>query len=179
MQWWYYLIDTFRYFRAILIFAILLCRNIFLKTKLFFQSGPHPARGVSSVFLSEKENKEALSELCQTFEIAQLQLLDLSILFCIWSNLFYECEHPFVDNPMVITEPAEPSARLLRLGSKRDPSNKRHLLKNDFTRFTQSLSLIRKIETKGRKCSASRVSGPLNLIRSKGINQGSYKPTCK
>ena len=63
---WY----TFRYSRAILIFAILLCRNIFLKTKLFFQSGPHPASGVSSVFLSEKENKEALSELCQAFEFA-------------------------------------------------------------------------------------------------------------
>lgn len=58
------------YFRAILIFAIFLCRNIFLKTKLFFQSGPHPASGVSSVFLSEKENNEALSELCQAFEFA-------------------------------------------------------------------------------------------------------------
>ena len=70
VQWQYYLIGTFRYSRAILIFAILLCRNIFLKTKLFFQSGPHLASGVSSVFLSEKENKEALSELCQAFELA-------------------------------------------------------------------------------------------------------------
>ena len=80
-----------------------------------------------------------------------LELLDLSISFSVvnpGSNLFSECEHPFVDNPLVITEPAEPSARLLGLGSKRDPSNKRHLLKNDFTRFTQSLSLVRKIETK-------------------------------
>ena len=70
VQWGYYLIGTFRYFRAISIFAILLCRNIFLKTKLLFQSGPHPASGVSSVFLSEKENNEALSELCQALEFA-------------------------------------------------------------------------------------------------------------
>lgn len=37
-----------------------------------------------------------------------LELLDLSV----WSNLFSECEYPFVDNPVVITEPAELSARL-------------------------------------------------------------------
>ena len=52
-----------------------------------------------------------------------LELLDLSV----WSNLFSECEYPFVDNPVVITEPAELSARLLGLGSKRGPSNKQLL----------------------------------------------------
>ena len=29
---------------------------------------------------------------------------------------FFECEHPFIDKPVVITEPAEASAQLLQLG---------------------------------------------------------------
>ena len=37
-----------------------------------------------------------------------LELLDLSV----WSNLFSEWEYPFVENPVVITEPAELSTRL-------------------------------------------------------------------
>ena len=75
-----YLIGTFRYFRAILIFATLLCRNIFLKTKLFFQSGPHPASGGSSVFLSENCVKPLNSPM--------LELLDLSILFSMVKLIF-------------------------------------------------------------------------------------------
>ena len=63
----------------------------------------------------------------------------------LWSNLFSECEHPFVDNP-VVTEPAGPSARLLGLGSKRYPSNKQLLAqkRSYLIHAYSSLSLVRK-----------------------------------
>ena len=38
-------------------------------------------------------------------------------------NWFYECEHRFVNKPMVIAEPTVPSVRLLGLGSRLYPSN--------------------------------------------------------
>ena len=44
---------------------------------------------------------------------------------------FFECEHLFIDKPMVITEPAVASARLLGLGSKLYPSNIQGMLKKD------------------------------------------------
>ena len=40
---------------------------------------------------------------------------------------FFECEHPFIDKPTVITEPAIPSARLLGLGLKLKQFNTRVL----------------------------------------------------
>ena len=45
---------------------------------------------------------------------------------------FFECEHPFIDKPMIITEVTVPSARLFRsLGSKLYLSNKQRMLNKD------------------------------------------------
>ena len=47
----------------------------------------------------------------------------------------YECEHRFVNKPMVIAEPTVPSARLLGLGSRLYPSNMPRMPNKDRTRF--------------------------------------------
>ena len=52
----------------------------------------------------------------------------------------FECERPFIDEPMVITEPAVPSARVVGLGSKLYPSNMQRMLNKDLTQFMPSLS---------------------------------------
>ena len=57
----------------------------------------------------------------------------------LWTGLF-ECERPFIDEPMVITEPAVPSARVVGLGSKLYPSNMQRMLNKDLTQFMPSLS---------------------------------------
>ena len=56
------------------------------------------------------------------------------------SNVFFECEHPFIDKSKVITEPAVASTQILGLGSKQYPSNMRRMRNKDLTRFIQSLS---------------------------------------
>ena len=53
---------------------------------------------------------------------------------------FIECEHPFIDKPMVINEPAVASAWFLGLGPKLYLSNMPHMLNKDLTRLTLSLS---------------------------------------
>ena len=45
----------------------------------------------------------------------------------------FECEHLFIDKPMVLTEPAKAKARLLGLGSKLHPSNMQCMLHKDLT----------------------------------------------
>ena len=67
------------------------------------------------------------------------------------SNWFFECEHSFIDKPMVTTEAAVPRARLLGLGLKLYPSNLKRMLNKDFTRFIQSLSRVRKNRPSERK----------------------------
>lgn len=61
-------------------------------------------------------------------------------------KLVFECEHLFIDKPMVITEPTVPSARL-----KLVPSNMQYMLYKKLIRFTQSPSLV------SQKSFASRV----------------------
>lgn len=46
------------------------------------------------------------------------------------SNWFFECEHSFIDTPMVITEPVVPSARLLGIGSTLYLSNMQRCRQN-------------------------------------------------
>ena len=58
---------------------------------------PCEQRLLSSSFWSSEEDREALPESRQAF---------------------FVCKHPFVDKPMVRTEPAEPSARLLQWRTK-------------------------------------------------------------
>ena len=71
--------------------------------------------------------------------------------------ILFECEHVFIDKPMVITEPAVASTRLLGLGSKLYPSNMPCMLNKDLSRFMQSLSRIRQNRASGRKTLLARV----------------------
>ena len=57
---------------------------------------------LSSSLWSSGEEKEALPESRKAFEVTP----------------FFVCKHPFFDKPMVRTEPAEPSARLLQWRTK-------------------------------------------------------------
>ena len=61
---------------------------------------------------------------------------------------------------MVITEPVEPSARLLGLGSEMYPSNMQRMLSKDQIRFRQSLSRVHQSRKPKKDC-AGRV--PLEL----------------
>ena len=56
---------------------------------------------------------------------------------------FFKPEHPFIDKPIIITEPAVQSAWLLGLGSRLYPSNMQRVLNKDLTQFRQSLSRVR------------------------------------
>ena len=56
-------------------------------------------------------------------EVAAAQTSGLVNLVFSRQTGFFECEHPFIDKPMVITEPAVPITRLFGLGSKLYPSN--------------------------------------------------------
>ena len=65
------------------------------------------------------EEKEALSELLNTFNVAAAQTSGLLNLVLSWQMVFSKHDDPFIDKPiLVITEPVEPSTRPLGLGSK-------------------------------------------------------------
>ena len=86
----------------------------------------HPASRASVSVLEWGGRKEALPESSQAFEV--IELMDYST-YSPSSNLFSECEHPFIDNPMVFTEPAVSRAwLLLRPGFEPYPSNKQCML---------------------------------------------------
>ena len=68
---------------------------------------------------------------------------------------FFECAC-LLNKPMVITEPAVPSARLLGLGSKLYPSNMKRMVNKDFTRFKQSFSRTANSSKRKKDC-AGRV----------------------
>ena len=61
---------------------------------------------------------------------------------------------------MVITEPVEPSERLLGLGSEMYPRNMQRMLSKDQIRFRQSLSRVHQSSKQKKDC-AGRV--PLEL----------------
>ena len=86
----------------------------------------HPASRASVSVLEWGGRKEALPESSQAFEV--IELMDYST-YSPSSNLFSECEHPFIDNPIVFTEPAVSRAwLLLRPGFEPYPSNKQCML---------------------------------------------------
>ena len=72
------------------------------------------------------------------------------------SNWFFECEHSFIEKPMIMWEATVTSARLLGLGLKLYPGNMQRMFNKDFTRFTQSFSSTQK-STKWKKASAGMV----------------------
>ena len=59
-----------------------------------------------------------LLESRQTFEVAAAQTSGLVNLLLSRQTGIFECKHPFIDKPMVITEPTVASAWLLGLGLK-------------------------------------------------------------
>ena len=86
----------------------------------------HPASRASVSLLEWGGRKEALPESSQAFEV--IELMDYST-YSPSSILFSECEHPFIDNPIVFTEPAVSRAwLLLRPGFEPYPSNKQCML---------------------------------------------------
>ena len=94
----------------------------------------------------------ALPELCQVFEVtaAQTSRLVNCILSC--HTGFFNCEHLFIDKPMVITESSVPSAQLLGLGSKLHSSNIQHMLNKGLTLsqflFLGMIMYANEVETK-------------------------------
>ena len=103
----------------------------------------YPTSRASFSFLAWVGEKDALPESRQTLEVATAQTSGLVNLVLSRQNGFFECEHPFIDKPIVITERAILSllsAQKLGLGSKLYPSNMQRMLSKDLTRFKQCLS---------------------------------------
>ena len=85
---------------------------------------------------------ETLPESRQTRKVAATQTSGpVNLVFFGLTGLF-ECEHPFIDKPMVITEPAVACTGLLGLSSKLHPSDRSRMLNKDLTSFMQSLSRV-------------------------------------
>lgn len=54
--------------------------------------------------------------------VVEPELLHWSVLLSLFKlSFFFECQHPFIDDPFVTTEPAVGSARLLGLGPFSSP----------------------------------------------------------
>ena len=87
----------------------------------------------------------------QTFEFTEAQTSGLVNLALSRKTGFFECEHPLIDKPMALTEPAVASARLLGLGSKLHPRIMPRMLNKNLTRFIQSLSQVRQNRASERK----------------------------
>ena len=112
-------------------------RAILVRICSFAQWITHPASRAFICLLEWRGEKAALPESRQTFEVAAAQTSGLVILFLSRQTVFFEWENPFIDKPMIITEPAVASTRLLGLGSKLYPSNMSSMLNKDLTRFLQ------------------------------------------
>ena len=69
----------------------------------------HPASRAS---LAEEEKRKLCLNHVKPLRSLHPELLDKTILFCVVKLVFFECEHPSIFKPMVITEAAEASARL-------------------------------------------------------------------
>ena len=107
----------------------------------------------SFAFLSEEEERMLfLNHAKQTFEFAEAQTSGLVNLALSRKTGFFECEHPLIDKPMALTEPAVASARLLGLGSKLYPRLKMpQMLNKNLARFMHSLSQVRQNRASERK----------------------------
>ena len=84
------------------------------------------APGISRIRISEIQQLSEFLEtfvgnictICRCFQIFESFGWMASVPCLLTSNRFFECAHPIIDKPMVITEPTVLSARLLGLGSK-------------------------------------------------------------
>ena len=87
--------------------------------------------------------KEALPESRQTFEVTAAQTYGLVNLVISRQTVFFffECMHPFIDKPMVITDPTVASTRLLlKPGLESISSQHAAHAPQNLNRFMQSLS---------------------------------------
>ena len=107
----------------------------------------------SLAFLSEEEERMLfLNHAKQTFEFTEAQTSGLVNLALSRKTVFFECEHPLIDKPMALTEPAVASARLLGLGSQLYPGLKTpQMLNKNLARFMHSLSQVRQNRASERK----------------------------
>ena len=64
-----------------------------------------------SVFLSEEEKRRLCLNRAKPLNSPQPKFLDYSVLFSLVKPVLFECEHPFFDKPMVLTDPAEATCR--------------------------------------------------------------------
>ena len=87
------------------------------------------------MFLNEEEKRRLCLNHVKPFDVAAVRISGLVNLVFSRQTGVVECGFPFVDKPIVITEPLETSARSLGLGSKLYPSNMLHVLNKDLTRF--------------------------------------------
>ena len=72
----------------------------------------------------------------RAFDVAAAPTSGLdNLVFSRQTGFILECEHPLIDKPMVIAEPAVPSTRLLGLGSRPYPNNMPRMLNKDLYRF--------------------------------------------
>ena len=101
-------------------------------------------------FLAWGGEKDSLSESRQPFEVVEDQTSGpVDLVLSPQTVVFFEREHPFIDKPIAITEPAVP--QLLGLGSKLYPSNMQFMLNKDLTRFKQSFSRVHQNQACERK----------------------------
>ena len=112
----------------------------------------YPTSRASFCFLAWGGEKDSLSESRQPFEVVEDQTSEpVNLVLSPQTVFFFEREHPFIDKPIVITEPAVPSGQLLGLCSKLYPSNMQRMLNKDLTRFKQSFSRVHQNQACERK----------------------------
>ena len=99
------------------VFYLFLC---FLVVLLFyFLLRPEP----SFVFLSGEEKRKLCLNHVKPLRFPKPELQSSCPCCFVFAHFFSQCEHFFIDNPVIITEPAVTCARLLSLGSKPYPSS--------------------------------------------------------
>ena len=113
-------------------------------------SNAHPVNRASLCLLlyplQEEKKRQCLNRFKMTsysnpnFCISQYRFLS--------SNSFFECEHLFINKPMVKTIPR---ARLLGLELNLYPRNKQRMLSKDLTRYVKSLCRVRQNRVSKRK----------------------------
>ena len=84
----------------------------FMYNTAISHSQTHPASIAFFCLFEWKGEKTVLRELRQAFEVAAAQTSGLLHLVFSHQTGLFQCEHPLIDKPMVIAEPAVSSTRL-------------------------------------------------------------------
>ena len=115
------------------VFYLFLCFLIVLL--FYFLLRPEP----SFVFLSGEEKRKLCLNHVKPLRFPKPELQSSCPSCFVFAHFFSQCEHSFIDNPMIITEPAVTCARLLSLGSKPYPSSEFQGVKTFCPSFCASL----------------------------------------